>query len=633
MVARRFPVGAEVQEDGAVHFRVWAPASKTVSVELYSSHDTVERIAPLQAEPDGYFSANVKNVADGALYKFKLESGSFPDPVSRFQPKGPHGPSQVVDPRKFKWTDKAWTGLPVKDLVIYELHLGTFTKEGTWRAAMRELKELRRLGVTMLEIMPVADFCGEFGWGYDGVDIFAPTRLYGTPDDARAFVDHAHSVGLMVILDVVYNHLGPDGNFLRQYSPSYFSTKYHSEWGEAFHFEGAEAGPVREFFTTNARYWIEEFHFDGLRLDATQQIWDESDIHILQDVTSAAKTAGNGRTIYVVAENEPQETRLVRSTSAGGFGMDAVWNDDFHHSAAVAATGMRDAYYTNYLGNAQEFVAALKFGFLYQGQWYPWQKQRRGHPSLNVSPLSFVQFLDNHDQVANSLRGERIHRRTSPGLYKVLSAVLLLARATPMLFQGQEFAASSPFLYFADHKPELDKLVTEGRHKFLRQFRSIASAEHEQRLAQPGDRNTFECCKLDFEDRKRHAGLYRFHEDLLRIRRTDTTLASPTAYDGAVLGERAFVMRYFGKTPNEDRLLVVNLERDLHISIPSEPLLAPPENMGWTIVWSSESPEYGGYGTPDLETTAGWLLPGHAAVLLKPDKDAKVSPTKLAEKD
>jgi len=633
MATRRFPIGAEVRDGAKAHFRVWAPASRAVSVEFYLPDGLKARCVPLTGERDGYFSGEVADVPVGSLYKYGLDGGSFPDPASRLQPTGPHGPSQIVDPGSFRWTDHDWRGRPANEHVIYELHLGTFTKEGTWRAAMRELEELRRLGITMIEIMPIADFCGKFGWGYDGVDLFAPTQLYGSPADAKAFIDRAHALRLMVVLDVVYNHFGPDGNYLRQFSPEYFSTKHKSEWGDAINFDGANARPVREFFITNAHYWIEEFHFDGLRLDATQQIVDVSAIHVLKEITEAARLAGAGREIYVVAENERQETWLARSTTTDGYGMDALWNDDFHHSAMVAAAGTRDAYYVNHQGTAQEFVSALKYGFLYQGQWYTWQKQRRGHATFDLSLSHFVIFLDNHDQIANSLRGERLHQITSAGVFRALTAVLLLSRCTPLLFQGQEFASSSPFLYFADHEPVLNKLVTAGRHTFLRQFRAIACRESEQYLAEPGDPSVFERCKLDFTERNRHAPVYRMHEDLLRIRREDTIILAPVRYDGATLGERAFVMRYFATSASDDRLLVVNLGGDLHLLVAPEPLLAPPEAEGWAILWSSESPEYGGYGTPPLETTCGWLIPAHAAILLKPRQDAKVPSTKLAEKD
>src|SRR5262249_47564714 len=292
----------------------------------------------------------------------RLDGGNrLPDPASRYQPEGPHGPSQIVDPTAFRWTDKAWPGVELAGQVIYEMHIGTFTREGTWRAAQAEFPELKAAGITVIEVMPVAEFAGTFGWGYDGVDLFAPTRLYGEPDDFRRFVDAAHSVGLAVILDVVYNHIGPDGNYLKQFSPAYFTDRYKNEWGEALNFDGDDAGPVREFFVANAGYWIEEFHLDGLRLDATQQIFDRSPDHILAAIGRRVRAAAGGRTTLVVAENEAQHVKLARPAEQGGYGLDMLWNDDYHHSALAALTGHNEAYYGDFQGTSQELLSAAKW--------------------------------------------------------------------------------------------------------------------------------------------------------------------------------------------------------------------------------------------------------------------------------
>lgn len=603
-------------------FRVWAPRTRSAAVEIRAETERAVTTIELSAEKDGYFSGVVPRAQPGMLYRFRLDQGSFPDPVSRFQPGGPHGWSQIVDPR-FAWTDATWRGRPAEEAVIYELHLGTFTREGTWRAAMAELPELARIGITMIEVMPIAEFPGNFGWGYDGVDLFAPTRLYGTPDDARAFVDRAHQLGVMVILDVVYNHIGPDGNFLREYSPDYFSTRYKNEWGDPLNFDGEQSAPVREFFVTNARYWIREYHMDGLRLDATQQIFDASPSHILADIADAVRGEAGGRALFIVGENEAQHPQLVRPRAEGGYGLDALWNDDFHHSARVAATGRAEAYYSGYRGRPQEFISAAKYGFLYQGSWYRWQKRRRGRPGLDLLPRHFVTFLQNHDQVANSLWGGRLHQITSPGRNRALTALLLLSPQIPLLFQGQEFGASAPFLYFADHEPELRRQVTAGRHKFLQQFRTIATPEGTAVLPDPGELNTFQQCKLDFAERGTHRALYQLHEDLLRVRRTDPTIKAPTEIDGAVLADAAFVLRYFGKG-GADRLLIVNLGPDLWLEPAPEPLLAPIEGHGWRTLWSSEAADYRGNGTPPLETTVNWVIPGESAVLLCPDENCEL---------
>jgi maltooligosyltrehalose trehalohydrolase len=478
--------------------------------------------------------------------------------------------------------------------------------------------------------MPISEFPGTFGWGYDGVDLFAPTRLYGSADDARAFINAAHELGIAVILDVVYNHVGPDGNYLKQFSPDYFSCDYECEWGEAINFDGRNSKPVREFFISNARYWIDEFHFDGLRLDATQQIFDRTSPHVLQEITEAARAAARGRSIFIVGENELQDSKLVRRPELGGFGLDALWNDDFHHAGVVAATGRREAYYTDYLGQPQEFISALKYGFLYQGQLYSWQKKRRGTPALDLSHKQFVVFLQNHDQIANSLRGHRIHQITSPGKLRALVALTLLSPAVPMLFQGEEFAASAPFLFFADHNPELNQLVTKGRAEFLKQFRTIACEECGPLLKEPGDIRTFHTCKLDLSERERHAETHHLYRDLLQLRREDPAIRDYKFFDGAVLGEHAFLLRYFC---GDDRLLLVNLGPNLHLNPAPEPLLAPLDGMGWRVLWSSENPKYGGTGTPPIETTANWIIPGHSAILLKPDENAELANIKLSQVD
>lgn len=602
-------------------FRVWAPRADSVSVQIGHSLSTFEksrRIEPLGGEGAGYYSGFIQGVKLGMLYKFRLGERLFPDPASRFQPAGPHGPSQVVDGKRFRWRDGNWRGVGRERQAIYEMHIGTFTEAGTWRGAAGQLEELARLGITMVEIMPVADFPGRFGWGYDGVNLFAPTRLYGTPDDFREFVNRAHEAGLGVILDVVYNHLGPDGNYLKEFSPDYFTDRYKNEWGEPINFDGENSGPVREFFLANVEYWIDEFHIDGLRLDATQQIFDVSERHILGEMSRRARKAARGRRIFLVAENETQETQLVRPLAKGGYGLDAVWNDDFHHTAKVALTGRREAYYTDYQGTPQEFVSALKWGYLFQGQRYKWQKQRRGRPGLDLKPGQFVHYVESHDQVANALRGRRAHQVSSPGIFRALTGLLLLSPQTPMLFQGEEFAASAPFYYFADHNPELARLVAKGRKEFVQQFPSSQCPEMGQLFCNPESEETFKACKIDFKERQLNREVYRMHEDLLKLRRSDPVLGLgwKRNFDGAVLSAEAFLVRFFDERQG-DRLMVVNLGKDVHLDPAPEPLLAPVRGRVWELLWSSEDPDYGGTGTPPLDTDENWRIPGRSTVVLK----------------
>jgi len=575
----------------------------------------------LEAEEGGYFAGLARGASEGALYRFRLDGDErlYPDPASRFQPQGPHGPSRVVDPLGFRWTDGAWEGASLKGQVVYEMHVGSFTPEGTLASAARELRELADLGVTCVELMPLAEFPGRFGWGYDGVCLYAPTRLYGEPDDLRRFVCEAHACGVAVILDVVYNHLGPDGNYLGQFSDHYFTDRHKNEWGDALNFDGETSAPVREFFLSNARYWVEEFHIDGLRLDATQSIQDDSPEHFLAALTREVRGAAGGRATIIVGENEPQQTRMLLPAECGGYGLDGLWNDDFHHAAMVALTGRSEAYYSDYRGAPQEFVSSAKYGFLYQGQRYKWQRQRRGTPTRGLAPEVFVNFIQNHDQIANSARGLRAHRLTSPARLRAMTALMLLMPGTPMLFMGQEFAASAPFHYFADHEAGLAEKVRRGRMEFLAQFRSIATRETRKRLPDPVSPETFERCKLDLSEREAHREVYELHRDLLSLRREDPVFSAqePRALDGAVLSAEAFVLRFFGPD-GDDRLLVVNLGGDLGLNPAPEPLLAPPPGRVWRTLWSSEDYRYGGTGTPPLETRNNWCVPGEAAVALAP---------------
>ena len=613
-VKRRLPVGAEVI-DGRVHLRVWAPAVRRVTA--ISSGRQVE----LEAEPDGYFSGWI-DAAPGDRYQFSLDGSSrlYPDPASRSQPQGPHEASQIVDPSAYQWTDRGWPGVSLEGQVIYEMHVGTFTREGSWAAATRELPALADLGVTVVELMPIAEFDGRFGWGYDGVDLFAPSHLYGTPDDLRRFVDAAHRAGLGVILDVVYNHLGPSGNYLRAFAPAYFTDRHENEWGDAINFDGDDAAPVREFFIANAGYWIDEFHFDGLRLDATQQIFDNSGSHILTAIAAEVKARAAGRATIIVAENEPQDVNLITSTEHGGHGLDALWNDDFHHAAMVALTGRSEAYYSDTRGEPQEFIASAKYGFLFQGQYYDWQHKTRGTPSLHIDPARFVAYLQNHDQIANSARGLRGHQLSSPGKWRAMTTLMLLMPATPMLFQGQEFAAAEPFLYFADFEGELMQAVRAGRAEFLTQFPSLRDYQARQPLDDPADPQTFERCKLDHTQRLAHGEAYALHKDLLRLRRDTTAFRRqrPGHLDGAVLSASAFVLRFFGDDPDGDRLLIVNLGTDLNRPSFAEPLLAPPPKRHWRLHWASEDPRYGGTGIPAVVPHQRWHIPGEAAVVLEP---------------
>lgn len=626
---RKFAVGAEPGETGT-HFRVWAPAARRLEVvERSASSSAAGKGHLLERGADGYFAGHVPGLRDGDLYSLRLDGQAqlLPDPAARFQPQGPHGPSQIVDAGRYAWSDAGFAGTPERGQVLYELHVGTFTKEGTYEAAAEQLGYLVDTGITTIELMPLAEFPGEFGWGYDGVGLWSPTRLYGNPDDLRRFIDRAHQAGLAVILDVVYNHLGPDGAYLKSFAPDYFTDRYKNEWGEAINFDGPESAPVREFFLENVRYWLLEYHFDGLRLDATQCLYDASERHIVADIASAARSSARilRKRVYVSAENEPQHSELVRDPAQGGYGCDALWNDDFHHSVRVAATGRREAYYHDYRGTPQELISALRWGYLFQGQHYHWQKKARGTPALGLGAHHFVTYLQNHDQVANSLDGKRLSQLCDPALWRALTTLWLLSPPTPMLFMGQEFGATSPFLYFADHNPDLSRLVGAGRREFLEQFPSIAAAGDAAQLADPGARATFERCKLDYRERDKNSELYALHKELLALRRSDPAFREQREDQlfGAVLGPQAFLLRFL--CPGAERLLLVNLGEEITLEPAPEPLLAPPVGHDWQHVLCSEDLKYGGSGFVPAHDDGRWRLSPRSASLLaaqpEPEKD------------
>jgi maltooligosyltrehalose trehalohydrolase len=610
-------IGANPAVEGT-EFCVWAPLAKTVVVAIEGRNSSF----PLSTDGDGYFSANLKDAGPGDRYKFSVDGGElFPDPASRYQPEGPHGHSEVIDPTAFQWseTEAKWPGIGIAGQVLYELHVGTFTSEGTFLISIGEFARLRDLGITVIECMPLAEFAGEVGWGYDGVSLFAPFHRYGRPDDLRRMIDAAHQHGLGVILDVVYNHLGPDGNYLTKYSNDYFSSK-DTEWGDGINFDGENSGPVRDFFLANASHWITEYHFDGLRLDATQSIHDNGShgVHILAEIVSEVHSSAGNRKTIVVAENEPQDSLLVRSVEQNGYGLDAVWNDDFHHSAVVALTGRREAYFSDHLGVPQEFISAAKYGYLYQGQYYAWQHQARGTSSLRVPAKKFITFLENHDQVANFGRSQHLRLISGAARYRAMTALWLLSPGTPMFFQGQEYGSESPFYYFAGHKGELAESVSNGRAEFMLQFANQDTPEMRCGLKNPQDPETFALSRLE-EDRNRNPEIVRLHLDLLAIRRKDPVLNGciASSIDGAVLGENCFVVRYLTPT-NDDRLLVINLGTGVDLPHLPEPLVAPPAGCRWQVKWSSEWPVYGGCGASAPGRFGAWHIVGESAQLLIP---------------
>ena len=601
-------IGAQVTREG-VRFRVWAPHRRRVHVVI----DDIPRA--LASEPDGYFSAVVERAQAGMHYRYQLDDDAqlYPDPAARFQPDGPHGASEIVDPNAYPWRH-ARIGAKREGCILYEAHIGTWTEQGTFLAAIDRLPAIARLGITTIEVMPIAEFAGRFNWGYDGVCLFAPSHVYGGPHDFRAFVDAAHALDLTVILDVVYNHFGPDGNYHPHFSPHYAAAE-KTEWGDGINFDGEHAQPVRDLITANAAYWIREFRLDGLRLDATQSLIDRSPVHILADITRSARAASD-EPLLITGENEPQDTRLLGEPEVGGCGLDALWNDDFHHAARVALTQRNEAYMSGYRGTAQEFVSLVRHGFLYQGQYFQWQQKPRGTPSLDLPASAFVVYLENHDQVANTGLGRRLPTICSPAELRAMTALLLLSPATPLLFQGQEDGSQAPFVFFAHHEGELAQATQDGRREFLSQFPSLTAASTQASIPDPSAAATFAQCKLRPTGRgdDPHRAL---HADLIQLRKRDAAFSAQRkdCIAGAVLGSRAFVLRY--RVPyTPERVLVINLGLDFDCPHCAEPLLAPPRGAKWVQLWSSEDVRYGGNGAPSAHSSAILRFQGRSAVVL-----------------
>lgn len=529
-------LGAIPEADGT-RFRVWAPEAKTVELVLNRGSVSMNR------EAEGTFSAWLGDVGPGKRYRYRVDGGDpFPDPCSRFQPEGVHGPSQVVDPTLFAWMDQQWKGRPLRDLVVYELHVGTFSPEGTFQGTTDRLPYLRDLGVTAIELMPVADFPGMRNWGYDGVSLFAPARCYGSPDDLRLLVDRAHSIGLCVLMDVVYNHFGPDGNYTGVYSPYYVSQSHSNPWGAGLNFDGPHSEMLRRTFIENAQHWIHEYHCDGLRLDATHAIVDESERHFLTELTAKVKDRAHDREVVVIAEDHRNLARMMRPESAGGCGLDGVWADDFHHEVRSILAGDDEGYYADFRGSAKDLATILNQGWLFTGQHSSYLSEPRGSDPAGLKPESFVICIQNHDQIGNRAFGDRLHHECDPGAYRAASALLLLSPQTPMLFQGQEWATTSPFQFFTDHNPELGKLVTEGRRREFQAFQAFSDPAARERIPDPQSEQTFANCRLDWDevDTQPHAGTRELYKRLLELRTTvrDVSSQAEAAGDDAVILRR-----------------------------------------------------------------------------------------------
>jgi maltooligosyltrehalose trehalohydrolase len=554
----------------------------------------------MDAEDGGWHRLLVPDVGAGALYKFELPTGSAcPDPASRFQPGDVHGPSEVIDPSSHAWTDMNWRGRPWEECVWYELHVGAFTEEGTFRAAVSRLDDLAELGITAIGLMPIGDFSGDRNWGYDGVLPFAPDSSYGRPDDLKALIDAAHARGLMVFLDVVYNHFGPDGNYHSLYAPI-FTEKHETPWGPAINFDAAGSEFVREYVIQNAIHWIEEFHFDGLRLDAVHAMPDESTPHVLRELAFRVRAAAPGRHVHLVLENEENSaSRLRRDAANHPTQYTAQWNDDIHHVLHAAASGENAAYYGEYAGNTEYLGRALAEGFAFQGQMMEFRGRERGEPSDELPPTAFVSFIQNHDQIGNRAFGDRLTAFSSMAAVRAVSAVYLLAPQIPMLFMGEEWAASQPFPFFCDFPEELGEKVREGRIKEFKHFPQFQDPAVLAKIPDPTSRETFLSAKLRWEDRKQgeHAEQWEWHRRALAVRRAEIAprLAGMAGHAGhfEIIDELAVAVHW--KLGDDSTLTLIANLKDKACPAPQPPrgrllwveggvnqgMLAP-----WSVYWT-----------------------------------------------
>lgn len=603
------PFGTQLLTDDRICFRLWAPGADQVEVQLYPNDGDELISEPMKPKGDGWFEISSNQAAVGDLYHYRINRDiQVPDPASRYNPNDVHGPSQVLDPRKFDWQDTDWEGRPWEEAVIYELHTGTFTPQGTFTAIKEKLDYFVELGVTAIELMPLADFPGSRNWGYDGVLPYAPDASYGHPDDLKDLIQTAHQKNLMVFLDVVYNHFGPEGNYLHVYAPQFFTDRHQTPWGAAINFDGSGSRPVRDFFIHNALYWLEEFHFDGLRLDAVHAIMDDSQPDILQELAEAVrKGPGKDRHVHLVLENDDNIAHyLGRNNTDKPHHYDAQWNDDIHHVLHCIVTNESDGYYADYATHPVQMLGrCLTEGFAYQGDPSTFRDGTiRGEPSRFLPPTAFVAFSQNHDQVGNRAFGERISQLAEPSALRAITEILLIAPSPPLLFMGQEFAAAEPFLFFCQFGPDLAQLVTEGRRREFARFAAFNTPEAQARIPDPNDAATFEQSRIRWESLNEsfHQEWFALHQQLLSLRHQEI---APRLYDMEgdcgnfnVIKERGLIAHWL--LGDSSRLaLLANLGNDhlTDITIPEGRVLYASDDRvlqshleknllpSWTVLW------------------------------------------------
>ncbi len=524
------PFFGAVPTEGGTRFRVWATAPRDLKLHIATAAGTTIH-RPARGE-NGIWEIDLPGVDAGARYAYSIDGGDpRPDPASRFQPDGVHGWSEVIDPRRFSWTDQAWKGLDPATVVIYELHVGTFAGRGTFAEVTERLQYLRDLGVTAIELMPVADFAGRRNWGYDGVSLFAPSRAYGRPEDLRALIDRAHAIGLGVIIDVVYNHLGPEGAYLPQFSPEFLTAKHATPWGDAVNLDDKGCEHVRRLLSDNALHWVHEYHVDGLRLDATHALIDTSDRPFVAELTRLVHDARKPRPL-VFAEDHRNLAEMVMDRSRGGWDVDGVWADDLHHVVRSAVAGDNYAYYVDYAGTALELADTLRQGWLFVGQHSQHSEGPRGTDPSEVEMRRSVICVQNHDQIGNRALGDRLHHTIDEGSWRAAVVILLVAPMTPLLFMGQEWAASTPFLFFTDFEPQLGCQIVEGRRREFLDFPEFATPGAAAQIPNPQADHTFDASKLRWDDLglPRHATSLALHRALLALRAAYPALQASSTY-------------------------------------------------------------------------------------------------------
>jgi maltooligosyltrehalose trehalohydrolase len=606
---RRYPSFGAIAYDGGVRFTLWAPEAADVSLALEGDREIL-----MQAVAGGYFQTDVPGAAAGMRYRYRVGGDAFPDPASRFQPDGVHGSSLIVDPRAYRWRDLEWAGRPLETLVFYEIHIGTYTPEGTFGGVRRQLGYLRDLGITAVELMPVGDFPGRWNWGYDPAAMFAPSRAYGTPDDLRQLVDDAHRLGLAVLLDVIYNHFGPDGAYAVALSPRFLSARHRTPWGPAINLDGDGSDGVRAFFIENALHWLCEYHLDGLRLDATHALVDDGPRHFLEELAAAVRGL-DGWPRLLIAEDHRNLDRLVRPPAQGGYGLDAVWSDDYHHQVRRVLTGQDDGYFEDFTPSTRGLATIIREGWLFSGQRSRYFGGPRGTDPAGIPAWRFIHFIQNHDQTGNRPAGDRLSDAVAPAVYRAISALLLCAPQTPLLFMGQEWAARSPFLYFTEHAGAIGEQVTLGRREEFKSFRGFGE------VPDPQDPRTFERSRLRRQEAETEpqAGTLRLYRDLLKWRgRLAAVSANGTgAGRGASRSQRpepdTGEPDFEVSSPEEGGIVLRRGRYLILVALRGGLTLPCPQHAA--IVWQSEDPAYTRRPDPPVRAGATLRFPVPGAVV------------------